>query len=141
MRSRMIDSDSLARFSLFADLTTAQLGEIGEAFDEERHGRGHRLVREGLQQSVFYVVVEGEAGVVVQGRERGRVQPGEFFGEVSVLTGEPPTADVVVKSEMLRCAALSGPDLRPLLLRFPHVAVRMLELGARRLRSANLWPA
>ena len=71
--------------------------------------------------------------------ERARLHPGDFFGEISILTGEATGADVTAVTEELRCASLPGSELRRLLLEHPMIAVRMLEAGARRLRSANLW--
>lgn len=137
----MLEPDDLARLSLFADLQASELEEVAQTLDEERHPRGDRVLREGLSGGGFYVVLDGEVAVRIGDEERARLAAGEFFGEISILTGEASTADVVVSSEELRCAVLPGPELRPLLLRFPDIAVRMLELGARRLRSANVWPS
>ena len=78
-----------------------------------------------------------EAAVIVDGTERARLIPGDFFGEMSILTGDVPVADVVVVSDSLRCAQLPGDQLRPLLVRHPTIAIRMLEIVARRLRAAN----
>jgi CRP-like cAMP-binding protein len=134
-----VDADSLARLALFADLTAPQLEALAHTVDEERHARGERVLRQGLSGSAFYVILAGEAAVRIDGQERARLAAGEFFGEISILTGEPVGADVVALSEELRCGVLPGPELKPLLLAYPQVAVRMLEFSARRLRSANRW--
>jgi CRP-like cAMP-binding protein len=136
---RLIAVETLARLALFADLPAAQLGSVAQALDEESYPRGHRVLRQGLSGGSFYVITDGEAAVAIDGVERARLHPGDFFGEVSVLTGEPPVADVIAASEELRCGVLPGPELRPLLLRQPQLAVRMLEVSGRRLRDANLW--
>src|ERR671918_1338560 len=133
----MIDVDSLSRLALFADLTRPQLEAVAHAVNEERYAKGMRILREGLSGSAFYVVVEGEASVQIGGEERARLRPGDFFGEVSILTGDAPDADVIAASDELRAAVLGGPGLEPLLLEYPKLAVRMLEIEARRLRSAN----
>jgi CRP-like cAMP-binding protein len=135
----MIDTESLARLALFADLTRPQLEAVAHAVAEERFPRDQRVLREGLSGSAFYVIVDGEASVRIEGQERARLRPGDFFGEVSILTGDPPGADVVAASEELRCAVLAGPELEPLLLAYPRLAVRMLAVEATRLRSANTW--
>lgn len=135
----MIDVDSLARLALFADLTRPQLEAVAHAVDEERFPRGTRILREGLSGTAFYVIVEGEASVQISGEERARLRPGDFFGEVSILTGDEPDADVIAASDELRAAVLGGPELEPLLLEYPKLAVRMLEIEARRLRNANRW--
>lgn len=136
----MIDPESLARLALFADLAPPQLESVAHSMDEERHARDTRVLREGLSGNAFYVIVDGEASVRIGGGERARLHAGDFFGEVSILTGETVGADVVVASEELVCAVLPGPELKPLLLDHPNVAVRMLETSARRLRRANVWP-
>jgi CRP-like cAMP-binding protein len=97
------------------------------------------VLREGLAGGAFHVITSGEASVRIAGAERARLLPGDFFGEISILSGEPAASDVVVVSEELRAAVLPGAELRPLLRRHPDVAVRMLEIGTRRLARANLW--
>ena len=74
----------------------------------------------------------------IDGEERARLGRGEYFGEVSVLLGEPPVADIVATGPV-RCLILSAPDVEPFLLGHPTVVYRMLQSQARRLRSANLW--
>jgi CRP-like cAMP-binding protein len=135
----MVDVDSLARLALFADLAAPELEAIAHAVDEERHSRGTKILRAGLSGNAFYVILDGEAAVIVDGTERARLRAGDFFGEISILTGVPVIADVLSESEELRCAVLPGPNLKPLLLQHPQIAIRMLELGARRLRATTLW--
>lgn len=137
----MIDTATLARLALFADLPAPQLAAVAELMDEESFRRDDRVLREGISGNAFYVITDGEASVRIDGQERARLHAGQFFGEVSILTGEPAGADVVAASDELRCAVLPGHRLRPLLLERPQLAVRMLEADARRLRHANLWAA
>jgi CRP-like cAMP-binding protein len=135
----MVDAASLARLALFADLARAQLESVAHMLDEERHPRGSRVLREGLAGNGFYVILDGEASVQIGGEERARLHPGDFFGEVSIFTGDPAGADVSVASEELHVLVLGESELRPLLHEHPAVAVRMLEAGARRLQGANRW--
>lgn len=135
----MIAADTLSRLALFADLGGAQLAAVAEMMDEESFPRDARVLREGISGSGFYVITDGEASVRIDGQDRVRLHAGDFFGEISILTGEPVLADVVAASEELRCAVLPGPRLRPLLMEYPQVALRMLEAEARRLRATTLW--
>lgn len=134
----MIDPDALARLALFADLTRAELEAAGQVFDEQVFDHGERVLRQGLTGNAFYVLLDGCVAIEIDGTERARLYPGDFFGEVSILTGETPTADVVATSQ-LRCAVLGEPDVEPFLIRHPRVMLRMLVAEARRVRSANLW--
>jgi CRP-like cAMP-binding protein len=134
----MVELEPLSRVSLFADLDGPHLEEVAHILDDERFADGSRVVHEGIPSGGFYVMLEGTASIVAGGVERAILKPGDFFGEVSILLGGPAIADVVAVGE-LRCAVANAGDLRPLLQRFPSIAVRMLEAGARRLRAANEW--
>ena len=86
--------DEIAGFGLFADLATPQLAGIIHTFEETAFAEGERILRQGLSGSGFHVILDGEAAVVVDGQERARLGRGDFFGEVSILLGEAPIADV-----------------------------------------------
>jgi CRP/FNR family transcriptional regulator, cyclic AMP receptor protein len=130
--------DAIAGFALFADLTSPQLEGIVHTFDEAVFSEGERVLRQGLSGSGFHVILEGEAAIVVDGTERARLARGDFFGEVSILLGETPIADVVVTRPM-RCLVLAGPAVEGFLITHPRVMFRMLQAQARRLRAANRW--
>jgi CRP-like cAMP-binding protein len=132
-------AETLARLALFADLGRPQLESVAHLFDEEVFAEGQRVIRQGLEGSGFYLVVEGDARVVIDGVERARLGRGDFFGEISLLIHEPPTADVVATS-VLRCLVVPGPELEGFLLEHPTVMLRMLQAEAQRLRTAHVWP-
>jgi potassium-dependent mechanosensitive channel len=130
--------DSIAGMALFADLTTPQLESVAHRFEERLFPEGERILRQGLSGSGFYVIVEGAASVVVDGTPRATLVRGDFFGEVSILLGESPVADVVALRS-LRCLVLPGSDVELFLVEHPRVMFRMLQAQARRLRNANRW--
>lgn len=129
-------TDLLASLALFADLDTPQLEAIDHTFEEVAFAPSERILRQGISGSNFYVILEGEAAVRIDGSDVATLARGDFFGEMSLLLGEAPTADIVARSA-LRCLMLPGPDLRGFLLRYPPVAYRMLGTMALRLRAAN----
>jgi CRP-like cAMP-binding protein len=130
--------DAIAGFTLFADLTDPQLAGIVHTFEETMFAEGERVLRQGLTGSGFYVILDGEAAVVIDGTERARLARGDFFGEVSIILGESPIADVVALRP-LRCLVLAGPRVESFLVDHPRVMYRMLQVQARRLRAANRW--
>lgn len=130
--------DTIAGFSLFADLTDPQLAGIVHTFEETMFAEGERILRQGLTGSGFHVILDGEAAVVIDGQERARIGRGEFFGEVSIILGESPIADVVALRP-LHCLVLPGPRVEAFLIDHPRVMYRMLQTQARRLRAANRW--
>ena len=131
-------TDTLAGLSLFADVGAAELNSIAHVMDERRFGDGERILRQGISGSAFYVILEGEAAIRVNGKDYGTLGRGEFFGEISVLLGEPPVADIVAL-RALRCVIIAGPDLQAFMLTHPPVMFRMLQAQARKLKQATSW--
>jgi CRP-like cAMP-binding protein len=128
--------EALAQLTLFADLTRPQLEEVAHTVGEEMFAEGQRVLRQGMQGGGFFIILEGEAQVMIDGEERARLARGDFFGEIASLTGAAPTADVVATT-LLRCLTISGPEIEQFLLDHPQVMLRMLKAEAHRLRSAN----
>jgi CRP-like cAMP-binding protein len=134
-RSELIEA--LARLSLFADLTQPELEAVLHATNEEVFAEGQRILREGLTGSGLHLILEGEVLVRLGDRELARLGRGEFFGEISVLLGSPPMADVVARS-LVRCLVVPAPEVETFLIERPRVMYRMLQAEARRLRNAEL---
>ena len=130
--------DALAGLSLFADLGRPQLEAVAHTFTEESFASGQRILRQGFQGTGFYVILNGEVAVRIDGEDRARLGKGDFFGEMSLLLGEPPVADVVALGT-LNVLHLGGPDLKGFLEQYPPVMYRMLQSVALRLRNANRW--
>jgi CRP-like cAMP-binding protein len=130
--------EALARLSLFADVPHPQLEALAHTFEEEVFAEGQRVLRQDVTGLGFYVILDGEAKVVIDGQERARLAQGDFFGELSILTDEPTAADVIATS-LLRCLIIPDNELKSFLLKQPSVMYRMLQVEARRLRAANVW--
>jgi CRP-like cAMP-binding protein len=130
--------DTLSGISLFADVGAAELNSIAHDVDERRFADGERIIRQGLTGSAFYLILEGEAAIRVNGKDYGTLSRGDFFGEISILLGEPPVADIVA-ARSLRCAIVAGPALEAFMLTHPTVMYRMLKAEARKLQRATSW--
>ena len=76
-----------------------------------------------------------EASADGETRQVAQLAPGQFFGEMSLLTDDPHSARVRAKTSV-RCLALSRRDFTALLDDEPKVAVAMLPVLARRLRDS-----
>jgi CRP-like cAMP-binding protein len=128
--------DTLSGLSLFADLTRPQLEQVAHKMTEESYPEGQRILRQGFTGTGFYVILDGEVAIKIDGKEVVRLAKGDFFGEMSVLLGEPPVADVVVV-RLLHVLHLGGPELEDFLRDHPPVMLRMLKTMAMRLRNTN----
>ncbi|MEO7804058.1 MAG: cyclic nucleotide-binding domain-containing protein [Actinomycetota bacterium] len=126
--------DVMARLTPFSDLSHPQLEAAVQAFEEVSFQEGQRVLRQGFSSPSFYVIISGEASVLIHGIERGRLSQGDFFGEIAILLGKPVTADVVATTT-LRCMTLPGNEVRGFLTAHPAVMYRVLEAEARRLQE------
>ena len=126
----------LGRLGVFADLTEAELHEIAAELDEQSFPEGEWVLRQGEQGTGLFIITDGEVGVVIDDEERTTLATGSFFGEVSVLLGEPVTADILVRKP-LRCLVIPPEQAEAFLFAHPTVMYRMLQIEARRLRTVD----
>jgi CRP-like cAMP-binding protein len=91
-------SRALGAVPLFAHCTSKELEFVASRTDEVNVPAGRQLVRQGQPGDTFYVLLEGEADVEVDGQRRPTLQPGNFFGEISMLDRGPATATVVTRT-------------------------------------------
>ena len=85
-------AEMLKRVPLFAGLETRELKQIAESMHERRFAAGDTVTQEGAGGAGFFVVESGQAEVTVDGAPRGTVGPGDYFGEIALLTGSDRTA-------------------------------------------------
>ena len=97
--------ETLTSLSLFADLSYPELEPVAHTFAEEAFAKDQRVLRQDVSGGSFYVILSGEARVVIDGEERAALSRGDFFGEISVLTDTAPTAEVIVRRAMTRSVA------------------------------------
>jgi CRP-like cAMP-binding protein len=130
--------DILAGFALFADLSTPELENIVHTFDEQQFNANVRVIRQGLTGSGFYVILDGTAAIRVDGKDRATLRPGDYFGEISCLLGEPPVSDIVAERP-LRCLMLPCERLEAFLVAHPRVLFRLMQGEARKVRNTTRW--
>jgi twitching motility protein PilT len=97
---------SLGQCALFRALKPEQLPQLVKVAELQRFEAGESIVRQGDPSDSFYVVIEGTAGVTVDkgqgdGVEIGQIPLPSSVGEVSLLLGEPRTASVTAKGQVL----------------------------------------
>src|SRR6478735_10620941 len=87
----------LARVDLFERLTEEQRREVAAATSAQVFGHGESIVRQGSEGQSMFVVCAGKVDVVLEPDRRlvATIEAGGYFGEMSLLTGEPRTATVL----------------------------------------------
>jgi len=124
----------LRRIPLFEHCSSKELAELATAADEIDLPEGRTLTREGLTGKEFVVLAEGIADVESEGKLVNTLGPGDFFGEISLVTGMPRTATVTTRSPA-RLVVFTAPAFRSLLGRAPRIRRRVVTAAALRLAS------
>lgn len=126
--------EALAKIPLFARLSSRQLRGILRQATEDRYEEGTVVIREGGTGKTLFVVLEGTAKVVRDGRTIARQFEGDFFGEISVIDGRPRTATVIAETP-LRCLVLYQRELKRVVMGEPETAWALLVSLASRIRD------
>ena len=126
----------LQRIPLFAELEPRELERLSESFKERTFNAGEPVATEGEGGAGFFVIESGEASVTVHGDERGRLGPGDYFGDVAMIDQGDRTASIKAESD-LKCYGLTFWDFRPIVESEPRIAWPLLQAMAKRLRQAE----
>ncbi len=122
----------LKRTPLFAECTKAELIEVAIIADEREASTGDRLTEEGQHGREFFVLVEGAVAVTSDGRKLADLGPGDWFGEIAILTYKQRTATVTVTSPV-RLLVISDRAFRRVVETTPRIALKVLRNVAERL--------
>ncbi len=122
----------LKRVPLFARCSKRELGEIAMLADELDRPDARNLTREGASGWEFIILVEGAADVVRKGKTVNELGPGDFVGEISLITGAPRTATVKTRGPS-RILVLTASGFRTLMHDVPSIQDKVLAALAARL--------
>lgn len=116
----------LERVPLFAELPRNTLRGLAHIVDRRQVGPKTVVVRQGMPSGVFYIIQHGQAAIITREQRPdgttsvprivATIGPKEFFGELELLHGTPPVANVLTTTTTV-------------LLALPHDAIRALLLG------------
>jgi CRP/FNR family transcriptional regulator, cyclic AMP receptor protein len=126
----------LREVPLFSEMDEQEVAGIRSIMEELRFKPGQVIIREGELGDLFYVITEGHAEVLIRDANGSDVilheaGPGDFFGELSMLTSEPRSARVRAV-EHLTTLALERAEFFEFLRTHTHAAIDvMVELGGR----------
>lgn len=126
---------------VFASLPESALRQLLAQTTEVSAATGTTIVHRGAPGDAMFVILEGEAEVPIcdgDGRHRftAHLVAGDVFGEMSLLTGEPRTADVVAATDV-RCLRLERAMVDRLVQREPKIAGLLTSLLGHRLLQSD----
>jgi CRP/FNR family transcriptional regulator, cyclic AMP receptor protein len=116
---------SIRSVPLFREMSDRELADIVGVAKAVEYEAGMTIAVQGEEGLGFHLIREGSAEVLVDGRRRGELGPGDYFGEISLLDGGPRTATVTSTSP-LRTLSIVSWDFKPLLDRHPDMAKKLL---------------
>ena len=119
--------EELQQVPLFSGLNQRQLKKLARGFKERSVGPGVSLVREGQMSGVgFFVIVEGTASVSVKGTTLTCLGPGDYFGELAMISEQVRTATVTADTP-LRYLVMAFWDFRKFAKENPDVSWKLLQ--------------
>jgi small-conductance mechanosensitive channel/CRP-like cAMP-binding protein len=122
---------ALASVDLFRGLPEDKRRDLAGKLVFTPFARGEAVTREGDQDDGLYMLVEGEGTVRIgtgrDEREVARLIPGQFFGEMSLMTGEARTATVIAATDMV-CYRIDKPAFQHVLREMPGIADQIAEI-------------
>jgi CRP/FNR family cyclic AMP-dependent transcriptional regulator len=126
-------TDVLRKVPLFSELDDRELQEIAAQMRERGFSAGDTVTQEGAGGAGFFIVDSGEAEVSVSGDQRRPIGPGDYFGEIALLTGSDRTATITATSDMV-CYGMTPWDFRPLVEGNAGIAWKLLTAMADKLK-------
>jgi CRP/FNR family transcriptional regulator/CRP/FNR family cyclic AMP-dependent transcriptional regulator len=137
----MTKSDFLGKVSIFNSLKKEDLELLAKATQEVTYKKGEVIISSEEIGSTFFIVKSGKVKVTAEalgGREivLSTLHPLSFFGEMSILDGEPRSATITALEETKLITMEREVFLR-ILHRYPEITIKILTILCQRLRRAD----
>jgi len=129
--------DLIRKVPLFSRLSKTELRDLAMLADEIDLRNGKEMTRQGAAGREFFVLLEGTADVEKNGRKINTLGPGDFFGEIALVSREPRTATVTATTPV-RTLVITDRSFRRLLDESPQVKTKVMEAMAKRLAPETL---
>jgi CRP-like cAMP-binding protein len=129
--------EMIQKVPLFARCSKRELAEVASIADEVDLREGKSLTREGDRGREFFVLIEGTADVVRRGKKINSMGPGDFFGEIALVSRVPRTATVTTTSPV-RALVVTDRAFRGLLQHSPEIQLKVLEALAERVAATTV---
>lgn len=124
--------DQLKTIPIFSELSKKELRSVARLMTRIDVGEGRDLTREGEVGREFMIIVSGSAAVRKGKRKVAELGPGDFLGELAVLSGEPRNATVTTTSDVV-IETLNRREFMSLLDESPKIAKKILIGAVKRL--------
>jgi len=129
----------LRRVPLFAGLAPADLKQVAAITGERFYPDGEVIAQQGESGDEMYVIVSGEVRVVTSATrgkdvEVARRKPGEYVGEMAIISREPRMASLVAAGD-LRTLCIDQKQFEGLLRERPETSLAVMRVLCARLKE------
>jgi CRP-like cAMP-binding protein len=126
--------EALRSVPLFSAMDDKELRKVAELAREEKFRTGEDIVIEGHSSGPFFLLIEGDAVVLVRGAEVRKLGPGDFFGEMALIDRQPRSATVRALGDV-SALSISSWDFLTVLERNWSLAYALMVELSRRVRE------
>jgi CRP/FNR family cyclic AMP-dependent transcriptional regulator len=123
--------DLIRHVPLFSACSKNELAEIASIADEIDLPEGKTLMEQGAEGREFFVLIEGTVDVTQNEQKVKSMGPGDFFGEIALVSKTPRTATVKTTSPV-RALVINDRGFRALLEHSPQIQLGVLQALAER---------
>ena len=129
----------LRKVNLFDGLAANELERVAEVCKRAEFPEGANIVTQGERSARLYVMTAGTADVCVHGKKVSEIGPGDYFGEIAVIDGQPRAASVTATSPV-SALSLANFNVKALLRSMPDIGLKMLQTACARIRRLESEP-
>lgn len=126
------DPERLKSIPLLAGLSDVDLAKVAGWSEERKVSEGQRLTPEGAAGYVFFMILGGTADVMQGDEQIGSLGPGDYFGEVAILSESGRRMASVVATSPMTVAAVFGTEFWRIEQELPQVVDQIRETAAAR---------
>jgi small-conductance mechanosensitive channel/CRP-like cAMP-binding protein len=128
---------------IFKVMDENYLARIANAMERQKYGAQEFIVTQDEAGSSLFIVEEGLVNILIKDAEGNNtwvahIQPGGFFGEMALLTGEPRAASAQAETEVI-CYEISKEILLPIFQETPELLEKISAvMAARKIRLQKI---
>jgi CRP-like cAMP-binding protein len=126
----------LKNVPLFSGMPPEDLGHLAGIAEEIVYSEGDEIIREGDHGDEMFLIVEGKVGIHRQSESLAVLVDRDYFGEMSILDGEPRSATATAQADCL-LLRIRQTDFYGILERHSNVSLTIIHTLTRRLRQMN----
>jgi len=128
-----VTPEVLAKVPLLSGLDRRALESFSRTLKQRTFRAGQVALGEGESGVGFFIVLDGTAAVTIGGQPVRRLGPGDWFGEIALLTADSVRTATVTAETDVTCVGLTEWEFKPFLAEHPDVAWQIMVTMAHRI--------